>query len=108
MFPPTRNAKSSLVVGNGFGDFVVARGKVTHYVATNVAPPKPLAGGRSFTRMARSVAHPSKGIRPLPYAKTSSVVVYDQEVVENVDFFQRYTLLCQFNGFWPSLSDLHH
>lgn len=77
--------------------------------ATANALPRPsFARNRSFARVARSTAHPSKGVRPLPCAKTSTIVVCGQEVVENINFYQHSALVYRFVGFWPSLPNLHH
>lgn len=68
---------------------------------------RPFVGKHSFARVIKSTAQPSKGVRPLPCAKTSLIVVCGREVLENMDFYQCSTLVCRFTGFWPSLLNLH-
>lgn len=72
------------------------------------APPRPpFAGKHSFARVAKSASQPSKGVCPLPCAKSSPVVVCGQDLVDNIGFYQHCALVCRFFGFWPLLLNLH-
>lgn len=89
---------------DALSESVVAQPTAT---GAKVLPQTSFAGKRSFARVARSATQPSKGIHPLPYAKSSLVVVCGQDVVDNIGFYQRCALVCRFFGLWPSLPDLH-
>lgn len=43
-------------------------------------------GRRNFAHVARFAAQPAERVRPFPYAKSSSVVVCEQDVVDNIGF----------------------
>ncbi|GLJ37023.1 hypothetical protein SUGI_0750230 [Cryptomeria japonica] len=102
--PPSPMASSSGVVVGASGD--APKPVVANVVGAKVQP-KP-SWRCSFARVARHVARPSKGVRPLPCAKTSPMVVCGQDVVDNIGFYQRCALVYRFSGLWPSLLDLHH
>lgn len=104
---------ATVCVGVG-GHFVVGVGiasvgvMASDAIGTMVPPrPSPFVSGWSFARVVKSATHLPKGTHPLPCAKTSPVVVYGLEVVENVDFYQHRALVCKFTRLWTSLLDLH-
>lgn len=58
----------------------------------NALPIPSFVGNRSFARVARSDAHPSKGVHPLPCAKTSPIV-------ENINFYNAMLWSADLLGF---------